>query len=125
MQHPPSLKTEHFAKFQIDTLFYMFYSMPRDILQALSAQELYRRDWRYHGELRLWFKARSPQELMQGHPGVQFLYFDVQAWDARLFTSTYRGNLAAGLLTEEEIRVKAPQAPQQGGNQLTAAGSLS
>lgn len=32
--HPPSLKAEHLSKFQIETLFYMFYSMPKDILQA-------------------------------------------------------------------------------------------
>jgi len=103
---PPSLKTEHLTKFAIETLFYMFYSMPRDILQAFAAQELYRRDWRYHGELRLWLKPRTPQELMLGHPNVQFVYWDTTEWQARLFTTAFRGNIAAGLLTEEEIRVK-------------------
>jgi hypothetical protein len=58
--------------------------------------------------LRLWLKVRSPQELMQGQPNVQFVYFDVSGWEARLFTSQYHGNLAAGLLTEEAVRVKAP-----------------
>ena len=100
---PPNFKPEHLSKFQIETLFYMFYSMPRDILQAFSSQELYRRDWRYHAELRIWLKPRSPQEMMQGHPGVQFVYFDVNTWEARLFTTTFRGNIAAGLLTEEQL----------------------
>jgi hypothetical protein len=45
---------------------------------------------------------------MQGQPNVQFVYFDVSGWEARLFTSQYHGNLAAGLLTEEAVRVKAP-----------------
>jgi CCR4-NOT transcription complex subunit 2 len=109
MMHPPSLKSEHLSKFQIETLFYMFYAMPKDILQACASQELYRRDWRYHAELRVWLKPRAPQELMQSHPNVQFVFFDSGAWETRLFTTPHRGNIAAGLLSEEEVRVKAPQ----------------
>ena len=82
--------------------------MPKDLLQACAAQELYRREWRYHGELRLWLKMRSQQELLQVQPNIIFLYFDVSGWEARLFVSQYRGNIASGLLTEEEVRVKAP-----------------
>jgi CCR4-NOT transcription complex subunit 2 len=96
------------TKFQIETIFYLFYSMPKDLLQACAAQELYRREWRYHGELRLWLKMRTQQELLQVQPNILFLYFDVSGWEARLFTSQYRGNIASGLLTEEEVRVKAP-----------------
>lgn len=102
---PPSLKIEHLSKFQMETVFYMFYSMPRDIMQALAAQELYRRDWRYHSELKLWLKPRTSNELMQSHPNVQFLCFDVSAWEPRLFTAQYRGNIAAGLLSEEDIHI--------------------
>jgi CCR4-NOT transcription complex subunit 2 len=128
--HTPSLKTEHLSKFQLETLFYMFYSMPRDILQACAAQELYRREWRYHGELRLWLKVRGPQDLMQSHPNVQFIYFEVSAWETRLFNQNSggsgtgsagassssaaaasasiggRGGLTSGLLSEEETKVK-------------------
>ena len=105
---PPNLKLEHLGKFNIETLFYMFYSMPRDLLQATAAQELYRREWRYHGELKVWLKARGQQELLQGQPSVPFVYFDVSTWEAKLFTAAFRGNLVAGLLSEEEVRVKAP-----------------
>ena len=38
---PPALKTGHFSKFQLETLFYIFYNMPRDTLQAYAATELY------------------------------------------------------------------------------------
>ena len=103
-----SFISDHLTKFQIETIFYLFYSMPKDLLQACAAQELYRREWRYHGELRLWLKMRSQQELLQVQPNIIFLYFDVSGWEARLFTSQYRGNIASGLLTEEEVRVKAP-----------------
>jgi hypothetical protein len=45
---PTALKTAHLEKFQLETLFYIFYAMPRDVLQAYAAQELYNRKWRYH-----------------------------------------------------------------------------
>jgi CCR4-NOT transcription complex subunit 2 len=104
--HPPSLKAEHLTKFQLETLFYMFYNMPKDLLQAFAAQELYRRDWKFHVELKIWLKIRSPQDLLQSHPNVQFVYFDSTTWETRLFTTPYRGNLVAGLLSEDDIRVK-------------------
>lgn len=56
---PPMLKTTHLSKFHLETLFYIFYSMPKDVLQAYAAQELYSREWRYHGELKLWLKRAT------------------------------------------------------------------
>ena len=56
---PPALKTGHFSKFRLETLFYIFYNMPRDTLQAYAATELYNRDWRYHKDLKLWFTKAS------------------------------------------------------------------
>jgi CCR4-NOT transcription complex subunit 2 len=106
--HAPQLRIDHFQKYKLETLFYMFYTAPHDLKQAYSAQELYRREWRYHGELMIWIKPRSAQELMVGHPTVPFLYFDVAAWEARLFSSS-RGDLLLGLLSEEDVRVKLPQ----------------
>lgn len=82
---PPSLKLEQFAKMQLETLFYMFYVLPRDMMQALAAQELYRREWKYHTDLRVWVKARSLQEQQQIHPGVQWIYFDLGSWDIKPF----------------------------------------
>jgi len=117
LMHPPQLKSEHLAKYALETLFYMFYTAPHDIKQACAAQELYRREWRYHGELMIWLKPRGPQELMLGHPSVQFQYFDVNTWESRLFTNAYRGNLVNGLLTEEDVRVKLQQ-PGQGQGQV-------
>ena len=111
--NPPHLKGEHLVKFQQETLFYMFYELPRDLLQAYAAQELYRRDWRYHGELKVWMKMRSPQDLMQSHPTLNFVYFDVSSWEVRLFTAAYRGNLAAGMLSIDEIQVKSSPSVNQ------------
>ncbi|GFF55703.1 NOT2 family protein [Aspergillus lentulus] len=40
--------------FSDETLFYIFYSMPRDIVQELAAEELMGRKWRYHKIERCW-----------------------------------------------------------------------
>ncbi|KUF99078.1 hypothetical protein AM588_10011150 [Phytophthora nicotianae] len=59
---PPVLKTTHLSKFHLETLFFIFYSMPKDVLQAYAAQELYSREWRYHAELKTWLKRASPAD---------------------------------------------------------------
>lgn len=56
------LKTTHLSKFHLETLFFIFYSMPKDVLQAYAAQELYSREWRYHTELKTWLKRASPAD---------------------------------------------------------------
>lgn len=56
---PPALKTTHLSKFHLETLFFIFYSMPKDVLQAYAAQELYNRDWRYHSEQKMWLKRAT------------------------------------------------------------------
>lgn len=107
MAHAPVLKADHWSKLTVETLFYIFYQLPRDILQACAAQELYRRDWKYHGELKIWIKPHNRPDLMQQTP--QFVFFDAKAWEQKyLNTQQLRGNLLAGLLSEEEIRVKVP-----------------
>jgi CCR4-NOT transcription complex subunit 2 len=99
----PALKTGHLSKFQLETLFYIFYSLPKDVLQAYAAQELYTREWRYHGELKLWFKRAGPSD---GVASSQYLYFDINSWERRLFNGSMNQNL--GFLSEEEVRVKFP-----------------
>jgi len=42
--------------FSEDTLFYIFYSMPGDIMQIASANELQSREWYFHKELKIWIK---------------------------------------------------------------------
>ncbi|KAL4085594.1 hypothetical protein PRIC1_014930 [Phytophthora ramorum] len=145
---PPVLKTTHLSKFHLETLFFIFYSMPKDVLQAYAAQELYSREWRYHAELKTWLKRASPADSAllsssssssvggsnNGAPAAasgngsigsigsamgsgmgpslansslapQFLYFDTTTWERRVFTGNIN-SISAGLLGEEEIRVK-------------------
>jgi hypothetical protein len=107
---PPALKTGHLSKFQLETLFYIFYALPKDVLQAYAAQELYSREWRYHGELKLWFKRASPSDGVSssssGSP--QYLYFDINSWERRLFNGSMNQNITSGFITEDEVQVKFP-----------------
>jgi CCR4-NOT transcription complex subunit 2 len=59
VQAPPHAATR-LAAFTEETLFYMFYGMPRDRMQEMAARELtLNRGWRYHKEMRLWILASS------------------------------------------------------------------
>jgi CCR4-NOT transcription complex subunit 2 len=100
----PALKTGHLSKFQLETLLYIFYALPKDALQAYSAQELYSREWRYHAESKRWFKRAGPEDGVTSGTH-QFLYFDVNTWERRLFSGNMQ-NLTSGFLTEEDVRVK-------------------
>ncbi|XP_040941895.1 probable NOT transcription complex subunit VIP2 isoform X3 [Gossypium hirsutum] len=54
-KQPPPLHQGYFSKFTVDTLFYIFYSMPKDEAQLYAANELYNRGWFYHKEHWCWF----------------------------------------------------------------------
>lgn len=41
---------------RLETLFQIFYSTPRDVMQELAAQELSAREWRWHKVLRQWLQ---------------------------------------------------------------------
>ncbi|KAI8909827.1 hypothetical protein EDD86DRAFT_206330 [Gorgonomyces haynaldii] len=65
-----------------ETLFYIFYSMPRDVLQEASAQELYQRQWRYHKDFKLWL-CKDPQQETVKTPTSErgiFIFFDPSTW---------------------------------------------
>lgn len=105
---PPALKTGHLQQFQPETLFYIFYALPKDVLQAYAAQELYTREWRYHSDLKLWFKRAGPADGMPTQPSTvqQYLYFDINSWEKRLFSSNMNQNVHGGFLTDEDVRVR-------------------
>ena len=46
------MKPGYFSKFQQDTLFYIFYSMPADEAQLFAADELASRGWGFNKELK-------------------------------------------------------------------------
>ena len=71
--------------FSDETLFFIFYSMPRDIMQELVAEELMGRKWRYHKIERCWLTRDEtypgPVDVDRGvsERGV-YLLWDPASW---------------------------------------------
>lgn len=71
--------------FSDETLFYIFYSMPRDIMQELVSEELMGRKWRYHKLERCWLTRDEsypgPVDVERGvsERGV-YLLWDHTTW---------------------------------------------
>jgi len=103
---PPTLKTGHIQKFQLETLFYIFYMLPKDTLQAVAASELHARDWKFHAELGMWFH-QQPEAGGKGGFGrpATYVYFDVKVWERRSYVDANK-NLEQGFLDEEALRMR-------------------
>jgi CCR4-NOT transcription complex subunit 2 len=75
---------EKLSLFTDETLFYIFYTRPKDVLQELSARELMNRNWRYHKELTVWLtKDQSVEPIQQGpqcERGI-YIFFDPHNWE--------------------------------------------
>merc|ERR1719382_681724 len=95
--NPPQLKTAHLQKFSIETLFYVFFNMPRDTLQAYAAAELYNRGWKYHRELNSWFA------LQEDEGQHRWVCFDPNAWEKHYYLQQVD---PSGFLSEDDVRVK-------------------
>nr|CAB3447919.1 unnamed protein product [Digitaria exilis] len=73
-----------FPKFHIITLFYIFYSMPKDEAQLYAAHELCNRGWFYHKELGLWLTRIPNVEPLVKTPLYErgsYGCFDPHNWD--------------------------------------------
>ncbi|XP_055829195.1 probable NOT transcription complex subunit VIP2 isoform X3 [Solanum dulcamara] len=83
-KQPPPLNQGYFSKFQLDTLFYIFYSMPKDEAQLYAANELYNRGWFYHREHRLWFMRVANLEPLvktNAYERGSYICFDPNTWE--------------------------------------------
>ncbi|KAJ9698307.1 hypothetical protein PVL29_007407 [Vitis rotundifolia] len=84
-KQPPALHQGYFLKFQVETLFYIFYSMPKDEAQLYAANELYNRGWFYHREHRLWFiRVANMEPLVKTNTYERgsYLCFDPNTWES-------------------------------------------
>ncbi|KAI9203186.1 uncharacterized protein BJ171DRAFT_558971 [Polychytrium aggregatum] len=83
LPQPPPAALSKLSSFSDETLFYIFYSMPRETIQEAAAQELFGRNWRFHKELKFWLtKDPGSEALMKGagfERGV-FIFFDPVSW---------------------------------------------
>lgn len=80
----PAPGPQKVASFSDETLFFMFYSSPRDTLQEVAAQELYNRNWRYHKEARVWLTKETGQSPLQKDAAFErgtYTFFDPERWE--------------------------------------------
>ncbi|KAH7912542.1 hypothetical protein BJ138DRAFT_1148133 [Hygrophoropsis aurantiaca] len=80
---PPPPGPAKASAFSDETLFFMFYSSPRDALQEVAAQELWNRNWRYHKDLRIWITKESgsaPSAKIPGGEAGTYTWWDPEGW---------------------------------------------
>jgi len=81
--HPPSASTK-IGQFSDETLFFIFYTQPRDVIQEAAASELYKHNWRFHKELKLWLTKESgsePSQKTSTYERGTYVFFDPQTWE--------------------------------------------
>lgn len=81
---PPPKIADKIDLFSDDTLFYIFYTMPKDIMQLSAARTLAKRDWLYHKELKMWLKRAGSFDSNAKTPTSEtgsFIFMDIVRWE--------------------------------------------
>ncbi|CAD7971749.1 unnamed protein product [Amoebophrya sp. A25] len=83
------------TKYDLDTLFFVFYYQQGSYMQFLAARELNRMAWRFHRQYLTWFQRQeNPRLCTAEYERGSYVYFDHDtAWCQRLkldFTFDYR-----------------------------------
>lgn len=69
-----------YAKFDEDTLFYIFYYSHRDYHRYLAARELKRQSWRFSIRYGTWFRRHSePIAINEEYEEGSYVYFDFES----------------------------------------------
>ncbi|KAG2320155.1 hypothetical protein Bca52824_013368 [Brassica carinata] len=103
IQLPPP-NQEMFRRFAMKTLFYIFYSMPKDEAQLYAANELNNRYWFYHKEHKCWFK-RIGKPLLQTNAYERGTY---DCFDLDKFETVQKENI----VIYYEMLERRPSLPQ-------------
>lgn len=71
--------------FSDETLFWIFYTQPQDILQELAAGELTNRNWRYHKHHQMWLTKDStlpePRRVSDDEELGSYVFFNQRGWE--------------------------------------------
>lgn len=70
-------------RYSEDTVFFLFYMFPNDMLQTAAAIELYSREWRYHKDEKVWITRApgiAPSEKTNTYERGTYYIFDPQLW---------------------------------------------
>lgn len=79
--NPPPKLSDKMDLFSDDTLFYIFYAMPKDQMQLQAARSLARRDWLYHKDLKVWLKRVEITSQGPNSETGTFICMDVSRWE--------------------------------------------
>ena len=107
-REPIKPKKQHFQKFSDETLFYMFYYMPKDSLQIYAADELYKRKWFYNYENCLWFKKsenpnlNNPEYLNEDSKVNSYVYFHSYEW--KVMDYKYEELNSTSVISDNDIK---------------------
>jgi CCR4-NOT transcription complex subunit 3 len=84
--HPIFNTPEIFAKFDTDTLFFIFYYQQATFQQYLAARELKKQSWRYHKKYLTWFQRHDqPKITTDEYEQGTYIYFDYETgWIQRI-----------------------------------------
>lgn len=95
--HPPAILENPaiFERFELDTLFFIFYYQQKTYAQYLAARELKRQSWRFHKKYLTWFQRHEePKTITDEYEQGTYIYFDYEGnWCQRKkseFTFEYR-----------------------------------
>ncbi|PJF20038.1 Not CCR4-Not complex component domain-containing protein [Paramicrosporidium saccamoebae] len=95
--HPPPILENPaiFERFELDTLFFIFYYQQKTYAQYLAARELKRQSWRFHKKYLTWFQRHEePKTITDEFEQGTYIYFDYEGnWCQRKkseFTFEYR-----------------------------------
>lgn len=84
--HPAFNSPETFTKFDVDTLFFIFYYQQTTYQQYLAAKELKRNSWRFHKKFFTWFQRHDrPKVTTDEYEQGTYIYFDYEnGWCQRI-----------------------------------------
>jgi CCR4-NOT transcription complex subunit 3 len=82
-------RSEDFAKFDSEVLFFVFYFQSGSREQIKAAMELKRRGWIFSKKYKTWFKKREEQKKRPQHQEPKkdigtYIYFDDTDWCKRI-----------------------------------------
>jgi len=68
-----------FKKYDVDTLFFIFYYQQGTYQQYLAARELKRQSWRFHKKYYTWFqRLEEPKHITEEYEQGTYIYFDYE-----------------------------------------------
>ncbi|PWN38340.1 uncharacterized protein FA14DRAFT_25976 [Meira miltonrushii] len=127
---PPPPASSKIASFSDETLFFIFYSTPRDVLQEVAAQELYNRNWRfYRGGLNMWLtkeeNVQPTHKDLRAEKGV-YIFWDPASWSkiSREFVLAYDALEDRSNNVNQAQLLGANSASGQGGQQTSSVQQL-